>query len=174
MIQWALGMDDTGPVEMWPLPAEGAGQSRDARRNGLPLRFVLDHTVAVAGGVFVCEKGKLEIGRANCRSNPDEIAWGLYAKLDPAEEARKTKADPIQAVWHLRNWLDCIRTRQKPAANVEIGHRSVSIAHLLTITRQLGRRSHWDPAKEQFTGDNEANRLVDPPRRKGYELPKLA
>ena len=50
-------------------------------------------------------------------------------------------------------------------------HRSISVAHLLNLTRRLGRGLNWDPAKEQFIGDEEANRLVDLPRRKGYELP---
>ena len=77
-----------------------------------------------------------------------------------------------QARWHLQNWLDCIRSRQKPVADVEIGHRSISVSHLATITRRLQRRLHWDPAQEQFVGDEEANRLVDLPRRQGYELPK--
>jgi hypothetical protein len=48
----------------------------------------------------------------------------------------------------MQNWIDCIRTRQKPAADVEIGHRSISVAHLANLTRRLGRRLEWDPAKE--------------------------
>ncbi len=72
----------------------------------------------------------------------------------------------------MQNWLDCIRSRQKPVADVEIGHRSITVGHLVNITRRLQRRLQWDPAQEQFVGDEEANRLVDLPRRKGYELPK--
>jgi len=76
-----------------------------------------------------------------------------------------------QARYHLGNWLDCIKTRQKPVADVEIGHRSISVCHLANIARDVGRKLQWDPAKEQFVGDDEANTYVTRPRRKGYELP---
>ncbi len=71
----------------------------------------------------------------------------------------------------MQNWLDCIRTRQRPVADVEIGHRSVTICHLANITRAVGRPLRWDPKLEQFTGDDEANKYVNRPRRAGYELP---
>ncbi len=100
----------------------------------------------------------------------------MLKQVDVNEEEKKWTDAP--GIWgatlHIQNWLDCIRTRQKPAADVEIGHRSISIAHLLNITRRLGRRLRWDPSQEQFIGDDEANRLVDLPRRKGYELPSPA
>jgi hypothetical protein len=66
-----------------------------------------------------------------------------------------------------------MRSRQRPVADVEIGHRTITIAHLMNITRRLGRPLKWDPAKEQFPGDDEANKFTDRPRRKGYELPSL-
>jgi hypothetical protein len=62
-------------------------------------------------------------------------------------------------------------SRNQPNADVEVGHRSVSFCHLVNITRRLNRKLQWDPVKEQFIGDDEANKLVDLPRRKGYELP---
>jgi predicted dehydrogenase len=172
-IQWALGMDGTGPVEMWPLsPGEnGAVEMRYA--NGIPIRFNLEHG-PYGGAVFVCEKGKLEINRNKFASNPKDIAVELLKKVDEAKEEKKWSDQTAlwQARWHLQNWLDCIRTRQRPAADVEIGHRSVSVCHMANITRYVGRRLKWDPAKEQFIGDDEANRWVNRPRRKGYELPE--
>jgi len=69
-------------------------------------------------------------------------------------------------------WLECIPTRKTPNADVEIGHRSVSLCHLCNITRKLNRKLNWDPKKERFVGDDEANALVTRPRRAGYELPK--
>jgi hypothetical protein len=64
-----------------------------------------------------------------------------------------------------------MRTRELPNADVEIGHRSISVCHLLNITRQTGRRLKWDPVAETFPDDAEAAQLLDRPRRKGYELP---
>ena len=76
-----------------------------------------------------------------------------------------------QAKYHMQNWLDCMRTRKLPLADVEIGHRSVTVCHLANITRRLGRKLRWDPQAERFVGDEEANGLLSRPRRKGYELP---
>ena len=173
-IQWALGMDDTGPVETSPLTPGPMGQVEMRCANGVPIRFVLKHG-PYGGAIFVCEKGKIEINRNKFSSNPKEIAVDLLKTIDQAAEEKKWSDQTAlwQAKWHMQNWLDCIRTRQRPVADVEIGHRSVSVCHLMNITRQLGRKLQWDPAKEQFVGDDEANKLVDRPRRKGYELPAL-
>jgi hypothetical protein len=75
-----------------------------------------------------------------------------------------------QARYHMENWLNCIKTREKPVADVEIGHRSISVCHLANIAREVGRKLQWDPAKEQFVNDDEADAYVSRPRRKGYEL----
>jgi hypothetical protein len=56
-------------------------------------------------------------------------------------------------------------------ADVEIGHRSVTVCHLANITRAIGRPLRWDPKAEQFIGDDEANAMLDRPRRTGFELP---
>ncbi|NWF82925.1 MAG: hypothetical protein HXY18_03750 [Bryobacteraceae bacterium] len=78
-----------------------------------------------------------------------------------------------QAKYHMQDCLDAMRTRRKPLAEPETGHRSVSVAHLANITRELNRKLRWDPAKEQFVGDSEANGLLTRKRRKGYELPAV-
>ncbi|MEX0586287.1 MAG: Gfo/Idh/MocA family oxidoreductase [Pirellulales bacterium] len=173
-IQWALGMDDTGPIETKPLSAGPNGQVSMRYANGVEVNFVLEPGRGPMGGaVFICEKGKLEINRNKFTSNPPDIAAQLRKKVDLAEEERKWSDELAlwQARWHMQGWLDCIRTRKRPVADVEIGHRSVSVCHLANITRAVGRPLRWDPAREQFVGDDEANRLLDRPRRKGFELP---
>jgi len=175
-IQWGLGADGTGPVKMKPLTPGLNGQVEMRYADGVPVEFTLwpgPH----GGCIFVCEKGKLEVNRNKFTSNPKEIAEELRRKVNATAEEEKWQ-DPSprakwQARWHMQNWLDCIRTREKPVADVEIGHRSITVSHLLNITRRIGRPLEWDPAKEQFVGDDEANKLVERPRRKGYELPEL-
>jgi hypothetical protein len=139
------------------------------------VRFALEHG-PYGGAIFVCEKGKLEVNRNKFASNPKQIAVELLKKVDEVMEEKKWSDQTAlwQARWHLQNWLECIRTRQKPAADVEIGHRSISVCHMVNITRWVGRRLKWDPVKEEFIGDDEANKFVNRPRRKGYELPDLA
>jgi predicted dehydrogenase len=174
-IQWALGTDGTGPVEMRPLTPGRNGQVEMRYANGVPVRFILSKGPA-GGAVFVCEKGKIEINRNKFSSNPKSIAIDLLKTVDEVEEEKKWSDQTAlwQAKWHLQNWLDCIKTRKKPVADVEIGHRSISVCHLVNITRRVGRPLKWDPVKETFPGDEEANKLVDRPRRKGYELPASA
>ena len=144
--------------------------------NGVEVNFVLENGRGPMGGaVFICENGKLEINRNKFTSNPGEIAEELKKQIDVEEEERKW-SDQLalwQARWHMQNWLDCIRNRSRPVADVEIGHRSVTVCHLANITRAVGRALHWDPVREQFDDDEEANALLDRPRRQGFELPSL-
>jgi predicted dehydrogenase len=171
-VQWALGTDGSGPVEMKPLTSGPNAQVELKYANGVPYRFILDKGPR-GGAVFVCEKGKLEVNRNKFSSNPKEIAVELLMQVDAVEEEKKWSDQTAlwQAKWHMQNWIDCIKSREKPVADVEIGHRSVSICHLVNITRRIGRPLKWDPTVEQFVGDDEANKLVDRPQRKGYELP---
>ncbi|HET6323475.1 MAG TPA: Gfo/Idh/MocA family oxidoreductase [Planctomycetaceae bacterium] len=175
-IQWGLGMDGTGPTEIRPLTSGTNGQVAMRYANGVEVNFVLEQGHGPMGGaVFICEKGKLEINRNKFASNPPEIAEELRKHLDVAEEERKWSDNLAlwQARWHMQNWLDCIRSRNQPVADVEIGHRSISVCHLANIARTIGRPLRWDPTREQFLDDDAANQLLDRPRRKGFELPTV-
>jgi predicted dehydrogenase len=176
-IQWALGMDGTGPVEMRPLSEGPNGQVTMRYANGVPVNFVSEHGRGPMGGaVFTCEQGKIEINRNKFTSNPLDIAEELNKKIDVANEERKWSDELAlwQARWHMQNWLDCIRSRELPVADVEIGHRSVSICHLANITRAVGRPLQWDPANEHFVNDDEANGYLVRERREGFELPEVS
>jgi predicted dehydrogenase len=174
-VQWALGTDGTGPVELWPITPGPNGQVGMRYANGVEVHFVVEKG-PMGGAIFIGEKGKLEINRNKFASNPKEIAEELRAKVNVADEERKwsDKLALWQAKWHLQNWLDCIRSRALPAADVEIGHRSISVCHLANIARYVGRKLRWDPVAERFPGDDEANHWVVRPRRKGFELPTEA
>ena len=119
------------------------------------------------GVIFVGEKGRVEIVRNGFRADPP----ALIKEVPPREEVEKWNRAQWQAQFHMQDWLDAMRKRSTPLADVEIGHRSVSVCHLVNITRRLNRRLKWDPDTETFPGDAEANAFVDRPRRKGYELP---
>jgi hypothetical protein len=66
------------------------------------------------------------------------------------------------------NFFDCVRTRKPPICEAEIGHRSVSLCHLGVIAIRLGRKLPWDPAKEAFVGDREANTYLSREMRKPW------
>jgi predicted dehydrogenase len=173
-IQWALGADSTGPVEMWPLSEGPSGRVAMRYASGVEVNFILDKG-PMGGAVFIGEKGKLEINRNKVTSNPKELAVELLKTIDVADEERKWSDQTAlwQARAHLQNWLDCIRSRERPVADVEIGHRSISVCHLANITRETGRRLHWDPATERFVNDSPADALLIRARRPEFELPVL-
>jgi predicted dehydrogenase len=172
MVQSALGTDDTGPVEVWPLLDSHRGERRTcpvAARyaNGIELRFVLGPTDKWA---FHGERGKALMRRNQFRTDPPDL---MIDPPDFEEQDRIWQGVSLVVRPHIQNWLDCIKTRDEPNAPVAVGHRSVTICHLAGIARELGRRLQWDPASETFPHDEEANRLLDRPRRQGWELPEI-
>jgi predicted dehydrogenase len=167
-IQCALGMDDTGPVEIWPVTPGRNGKVSFRYANGVQVDMELEHGPE-GGAIFIGENGKIEINRNKFTTNPKH----LIKNPPPESESAKWRDEVAlwQAKYHIQNWMDCIKTREKPIADVEIGHRSVSVCHLCNIAREVGRKIKWNPETEQIVDDNEANALVSRPRRKGYELP---
>ena len=74
-------------------------------------------------------------------------------------QLKRTREVNIGANDHHANWLACMRTRKSPSADEEIGHRAASLGHLANIACWVGRSLKWDPVKEQFIGNDAANRL---------------
>lgn len=178
-IQWALGMDGTGPVEIWtegpkfdpPTYSQPESRDRGEKICSSPMvffRYANGVTVKLdngnpGGAIFIGEKGKIEIFRGRVTSNPAELV---------EEPIRDDEIHLYKSDNHTENWLECIKSRERTVADVEIGHSSTTLCHLGNIARWVGRKLTWDPEKEVFTGDDEANRHLDRPRRKGYELPE--
>ena len=104
-IQWALGMDGTGPTELKPLSEGPNGKVGMKYANGVQVNYVIEPGQGPMGGaVFIGEQGKLEINRNKFASNPPEIAQELLKKLDVVEEERKW-SDSLalwQAKWPAR------------------------------------------------------------------------
>ena len=73
---------------------------------------------------------------------------------------------------HEANFLECVKSRQRPNADVEIGRLSTMLCHLGNVSYKLGRDVKFDPKSERF-GDAEANKLLKKEYRAGYELPKV-
>ena len=177
-VQWALGMDESGPIEVWTEgpkfnpPTYTKPESR-GRGNGICgkptvfMRYPGDILMELGkgpggGAIFIGEKGKITINRGRCTSDPKEIA---------KEPIKNTDIRLYKSTNHMRNFADCIRSRKRPVADVEIGHRSSTVCHLGNIARWLsGRKLTWDPKKEQFIGDDEANTYLDRTRRKPWVI----
>ena len=74
---------------------------------------------------------------------------------------------------HAENFIQCLRSREKPICDVEIAHDSTNTCHLGNIAYKVGRKLTWDAATESFPNDAEANAHLSREPRKGYELPKI-
>jgi len=175
-IQWALGMDESGPVEVWtegekfnpPTYTQPESSERGksmAGRTKVFFRYANGITVvpgkaSMGGAVFVGEKGTATIGRGVFESDPEELA--IEALRNHPQDFNDN---------HIKNWLDCIKSRTRPAADVETGHRSATMCHLGNIARWTGRKLRWDPVKEEFVGDKQANQYLDRERRKPWVAP---
>jgi predicted dehydrogenase len=71
---------------------------------------------------------------------------------------------------HTRNFLDCVKSRRSPTADVEIGHRSTTFAHLANISLQTRMRIEWDADQEKILNSEEANNLLHYEYRKPWKL----
>jgi predicted dehydrogenase len=112
-------------------------------------------------------KGTLTLLRSGFQVAPEMLGAGK--EKTPAMEALNVKGNDLN-VAHARNFLDCVKSRQRPNADVEEGHRSAVMCHLGNISTRLGRSIKWDAAKEQVVGDAEANRMLARPYRSPWRL----
>ena len=73
----------------------------------------------------------------------------------------------------MQNFIDCVRSRRRPVADVEIGHRVVTACHLGVIAYRTGRKIRWDAKQEKIVGDPEAQRMTSKQYRAPWLLPKV-
>ena len=187
--QWGNGTERSGPVEiqgrslvdMIPGGYDAISKYRvDCRyANGVAMAIVDESTVTdwnvVGGGKstpngiqFIGTEGWIYVARGDIKASKQELLDEPLA----AGATRLYKSDN-----HMGNFFDCIRSRKDPIADVEIGHRSISIAHLGNISMRLGgRKLGWDPAAEQFVGTDagDANPWLVREMRKPYDYSFIA
>ena len=154
--QWALGMDHSGPVKIEPPEGKAGAGLKFTYANGV----VMTHG-GRSGCTFVGTKGTLYVDRGKIESDPANI---LEAKIGPDD----FHVEPSDN--HYRNWIDAVRSRKKPICDVEIGHRSATVCELGQIGYDLRRPLNWDPVKERFVNDDDANKLLSRPLRDPWKL----
>ena len=154
--QWGMGMDESGPVEI--IPPNG----KDVKVLAYKYTGGVTMTRDKADGVlFTGTTGTVETNRGRLRTSPESLK---DQKIGPDEihlyESRN----------HYVDWLDAVRKRSKPICDIETGCRSVTVCHLGNIAYKLGRPLKWDPEREVFVGDDDANRLLSRPMRSPWYL----
>jgi predicted dehydrogenase len=70
---------------------------------------------------------------------------------------------------HVRGFLDCVKSRQRPIADAEDGHRTATACHLANISYRTGRKIRWDAGAEQIVGDTAAAAMLERPYRKPWD-----
>ena len=114
-----------------------------------------------AGARFEGTEGWVDITPGGLKTEPESLKTSV---IGPNE------IHLYESPGHRRNFLDCIKTGRETAAPVEIGHRSATVCHLGNIAMMLKRKLKWDPEKERFVGDEEANRMLGKPMRGPWHL----
>ena len=144
--QWGLGMDDSGPVAVYP-PDLNHKHLTFVYENGVKMThedFGRGYAVR-----FIGTKGIIDIARGFFETLPGNLASHEFTD----SEIKLKKSDD-----HYQDWIDCIRSREQPLCTAEIGHRTATVCFLANIGYELQRPLKWDPVKEEFINDDEANR----------------
>jgi len=161
--QWGNGTELTGPSEVEGSATFPKGGLVDTAITwSVALRFPDGVTVSFTdtsknrfGILFRGERGWVHVNRGGFETEPASLAKETIG----AGEVRLAGHD-MGHESHPGNFIDCVLSRKRPLAPIEIGARSDTLCQLSDIAVRLGRKLRWDPAAERFIGDATANRLL--------------
>ena len=164
--QWALGADHTGPVRAKGTTKTEKGYFNVFNSFDIELTYASGAKVYAKskgenGVTFYGEKGKIFASRSRVESTPAGI---LEEPLGSGDLNFYTGDN------HMQNWAECVKSRELPVADIEIGHRSVTVCHIANICGRLGREIQWDPENELFVNDPEANSYMSREQREPYAI----
>ncbi len=149
IVQWALDMDDSGPESFTPPNGKDIQHLTIKYKNGITMTHEpWDWNNAIH---FIGSEGELKVGRRKIETTPVSLA----TKVIGQNEKHVYKSEN-----HYTDFLQAIRNRTKPICDVEIGHRTSSLCNIANIAYQLNRPLVWNPKKEIFKGDKEADGLL--------------
>ena len=182
---WGMDTEYTGPIEVWgtaEFPTHGLWDVHGPFRteaiyaNGVHMIVSGDFPngikfIGTHGWIFVSRGdetvtasdpvAKLKDSKALAASDPKIIT----SVIEPNE------IHLYESKEHHGNWLDCIRSRQQTIAPVEVAHRACSACLIHHMAMKAKRKLYWDPLKERFKNDDEANALLSRPQRPPYVTP---
>ena len=178
---WGMNTEYTGPVEVWGTAefpkhglwdVHGKFETHAVYENGVTMAISGDYPNGIKfygskGWIFVTrDKLVTPSDPGSPQNKPDPLVASdpkiLNSVIGPNEIHLYQSEDQHG------NWLDCVRTRQQPIAPVEIGHRACSTCLLHHIAMKTKRKLYWDPVKERFKNDDEANAMLRRPQRSPY------
>jgi len=178
---WGMNTELTGPVEIWgtaEFPTSGLWNvhgkfQTDARyANGMTMSISGEYPngikfIGTKGWLFVTREGNVTPSDPTSGKPPGQPLEASDPKI-LTSVIGLNEIHLATAEEHHANWLDCVRTRKTPLAPAEIAHRACSTCLLHHIAMKAKRRLHWDPVKERFQNDDEANAMLSRPQRAPY------
>lgn len=181
---WGMGTEFTGPVEVWgkaDFPKSGLwdvhGIFRTEALYANGVRMVVSNELP-NGIKFEGTKGWIFVTRGNYQATAsDPVANSQGVKpleaSDPGIITSVIGPNEIhlyESKDHHGNWLESIKSRKETIAPVEVAHRSCSACLLHHIAMKVDRKIYWDPTKERFNNDDEANGMLSRPQRSPYVI----
>lgn len=170
--QWANDTELSGPVEV-----EGTG----THWTGGLYNTVKDYDIIYRydnGVVMTCKPGTPSLKFIGTHGWVGNTGWRAPVQASSPEILNsKIGSGELHLYTNPKgehdDFLQCVQSRKEPYFPVDIGHRVSTVCHLANIAIKLGHKLKWNPESEQFVGDEEANKLLDRPRRDPWQLPKV-
>jgi predicted dehydrogenase len=157
--QWGLDMDRSGPIHFFPPDGKEYQTLTMIYANGVIMKH--QDFGRKFGVRFIGSKGRLDISRDYLDSDPADI---VTAEIK-ADEKRLYHSED-----HYQDWLDAIKAHKDPICDVETGHRTSSLCCIANIAYWLGRPLTWDPEKEKFKKDRNANKYLKAQIREPWSI----
>jgi predicted dehydrogenase len=165
LCQWAADTVYTSPVE-YIFPNNDTSEGLTAvYKNGIKLYNTANGFPGTCGVRFEGSEGKAECSDGHPPDVSQKSLLGLQKKIMAQYVAQSQRS-----LNHYRDFLDCVKNRRPANANAEVAHYAHTIVHAGTICMQLKRNLKWNPEKEEFIGDDEANRLRSRPVRDPWRI----
>lgn len=162
IVQWGLGMDGSGPVEVFPPDGKQFKLLTYRYPNGVLLESgVKGWGQRAALVTFKGTEGEVSVWRGGLETKPPKLA---------DVQIRPDEIHLYESHHHQANFLECVRNRRPAVADVEVGASSVNVCHIGNIAYWLNRPLKWDPVGQKFEGDDQANRLTWRPMREPWRL----
>jgi len=179
---WGMDTELTGPIQIEAVAEFPKSGLWDVHGDFMAkLEYANGVTQYVSGGYpngirYEGTEGWIFVTRGNYVASPsDPVAQNQNTKALNASDPKILTSEIGPNEIHLYeskeqhgNWLECIKTRKAPISPVDIGHKACVVCLITHIAMKLGRRLRWDPDKEVFINDDEANRMLSRPQRKPY------
>ena len=149
IVQWSLDMDESGPIEITPPNGNDVKFLTYKYGNGITMtqeNFGKNHAIR-----FIGTEGQLDVQRTKLETSKPELATRLIGE----NEKRVYKSEN-----HYRDFTNSIKSRKKPICDIETGHRSATVCNLGNIALESKRTLKWNPKKETFKNDKEANMML--------------